>query len=163
MFLQCLQRYFRSISAPTRSVPPARRGLHGTKPTVFFPLHNCSANYHYKLCQTLLRHNISKNHYVLTVLVFHQKTYVPQGLSTRKWKLVKTHFTYTACIDTGFSLCSYKQTWEYRKAVSSLLVALISGLISCVQINTAMINFQKRHIRDRQNVRWVNRKMIKEE
>ena len=40
----------------------------------------------------------------------------------------------------------------YSKVVASLLVALISGLISCVQINAAVINLHSQYIRDRQDV-----------
>ena len=40
----------------------------------------------------------------------------------------------------------------YSKVVASLLVALISSLISCVQINAAVINLHNQYIRDRQDV-----------
>ena len=40
----------------------------------------------------------------------------------------------------------------YSKVVASLLVALISSLISCVQINVAVINLHNQYIRDRQDV-----------
>ena len=40
----------------------------------------------------------------------------------------------------------------YSKVVASLLVALISILISCVQINAAVINLQNKYVRDRHNV-----------
>ena len=40
----------------------------------------------------------------------------------------------------------------YSKVVASLLVALISSLISCIQINAAMINLHNQYIRDRQDV-----------
>ena len=40
----------------------------------------------------------------------------------------------------------------YSKIVASLLVALISSFISCVQINAAVINLHNQYIRDRQDV-----------
>ena len=40
----------------------------------------------------------------------------------------------------------------YSKVVASLLVALISSLISCVQKNAAVINLHSQYIRDRQDV-----------
>ena len=40
----------------------------------------------------------------------------------------------------------------YSKVVASLLVALISSLISCVQVNAAVINLHNQCIRDRQDV-----------
>ena len=40
----------------------------------------------------------------------------------------------------------------YSKVVASLLVALISSLISCVQINAAVMNLHNQYIRDRQDV-----------
>ena len=40
----------------------------------------------------------------------------------------------------------------YSKVVASLLVALISSLISCVQINAAVINLRNQYIRNRQDV-----------
>ena len=40
----------------------------------------------------------------------------------------------------------------YGKVVASLLVALISSLISCFQINAAVINLHNQYIRDRQDV-----------
>ena len=40
----------------------------------------------------------------------------------------------------------------YSKVVASLLAALISSLISCVQINVAVINLHNQYIRDRQDV-----------
>ena len=40
----------------------------------------------------------------------------------------------------------------YSKVVASLLVALISSLISCVQINAAVINLHNQYIRNRQDV-----------
>ena len=40
----------------------------------------------------------------------------------------------------------------YSKVVASFLVALISVLISCVQINAAVINLHNQYIRDRQGV-----------
>ena len=40
----------------------------------------------------------------------------------------------------------------YSKVVASLLVALISSLISYIQINAAVINLQNQCIRDRQDV-----------
>ena len=40
----------------------------------------------------------------------------------------------------------------YSKVVSSLLIALISSLISCVQINTAVINLHNQYLRVRQDV-----------
>ena len=40
----------------------------------------------------------------------------------------------------------------YIKVVASLLVALISSLISCVQINAAVINLHNQYIRDQQDV-----------
>ena len=40
----------------------------------------------------------------------------------------------------------------YSKVVASLLVALISSLISCVQMNAAVINLHSQYIRDRQDV-----------
>ena len=43
----------------------------------------------------------------------------------------------------------YKQN---SKVVASLLVALISSLISCVQINAAVINLHNQYIRNRQDV-----------
>ena len=40
----------------------------------------------------------------------------------------------------------------YSKVVTSLLVALISSLISCVQINAAVINLHNQYVRVRQDV-----------
>ena len=40
----------------------------------------------------------------------------------------------------------------YSKVVASLLLALISSLISCVQINAAVINLHNQYIRDQQDV-----------
>ena len=40
----------------------------------------------------------------------------------------------------------------YSNVVASLLVALISSLISCVQINAAVINLHSQYFRDRQDV-----------
>ena len=40
----------------------------------------------------------------------------------------------------------------YSNVVSSLLIALISSLISCVQINAAVINLHNQYFRDRQDV-----------
>ena len=40
----------------------------------------------------------------------------------------------------------------YTKVAASLLVALISSLISCVQINAAVINLHNHYIRDGQDV-----------
>ena len=40
----------------------------------------------------------------------------------------------------------------YSKVVASLLVALISSLISCVQINATVIHLHNQYIRDRQDV-----------
>ena len=40
----------------------------------------------------------------------------------------------------------------YSKVVSSLLIALISSLMSCVQINAVVINLHNRYFRDRQDV-----------
>jgi len=40
----------------------------------------------------------------------------------------------------------------YSKVVSSLLIALISSLISCVQLNVAVINLRNKYLRDRQDV-----------
>ena len=40
----------------------------------------------------------------------------------------------------------------YSKVVSSLLIALISSLMSCVQMNAAVINLHNRYFRDRQDV-----------
>ena len=40
----------------------------------------------------------------------------------------------------------------YSKVVASLLVALISSLIPCIQINAAVINLHNQYIRDRQDV-----------
>ena len=40
----------------------------------------------------------------------------------------------------------------YSKVVASLLVALISSLISCVQIKAAVINLHSKYIRARQDV-----------
>ena len=45
----------------------------------------------------------------------------------------------------------------YSKVVASLLVALISSLISCVQINAAVINLHNQYIRDRQDVRLLSK------
>ena len=40
----------------------------------------------------------------------------------------------------------------YSKGVASLLVALISSMISCVQINANVINLHNQYIRDQQDV-----------
>ena len=40
----------------------------------------------------------------------------------------------------------------YSKVVASLLVALISSLISCVQINATVIHLHNQYIRDRQDI-----------
>ena len=40
----------------------------------------------------------------------------------------------------------------YSKVAASLLVALISSLISCVQINAVVMNLHNQYIRDRQDV-----------
>ena len=40
----------------------------------------------------------------------------------------------------------------YSKVVSSVLIALISSLMSCVQINAAVINLHNQYFRDRQDV-----------
>ena len=40
----------------------------------------------------------------------------------------------------------------YSKVVSSFLIALISSLISCVQLNVAVINLRNKYLRDRQDV-----------
>ena len=40
----------------------------------------------------------------------------------------------------------------YSKVVTSLLVALISSLVLCAQINAAVINFHNQYIRDRQDI-----------
>ena len=45
----------------------------------------------------------------------------------------------------------------YSKVVASLLVALISSLIPCVQIIAAVINLHNQYIRDRQDVRLLSK------
>ena len=45
-----------------------------------------------------------------------------------------------------------KTNMAYSNVVASLLVALISSLISCVQINAAVINLHNQYIRNRQDV-----------
>ena len=40
----------------------------------------------------------------------------------------------------------------YGHVVASLLLALISSLISCAQVNSAVINLHNQYIRDRQDV-----------
>ena len=53
------------------------------------------------------------------------------------------------------TLTSFSWIQSSRRAlnvVSSLLIALISSLISCVQINPAVINLHNQYFKDRQDV-----------
>ena len=71
------------------------------------------------------------------------------------WTVVSGNFWIRFRHSLGSSLHGehYKQTWRTAsRVVASLLVALISSLISCVQINAAVIKSHNQYIRDRQDV-----------
>ena len=71
------------------------------------------------------------------------------------WTVVSGNFWIRFRHSLGSSLHGehYKQTWRTAsRVVASLLVALISSLTSCVQINAAVINWHNQYIRDRQDV-----------
>ena len=59
-------------------------------------------------------------------------------------------YAYLILLDPVFT-ASIKQTWR-TATLYSLLIALISSLISCVQINAAVINLHNQYFRDRQDV-----------
>ena len=59
-------------------------------------------------------------------------------------------YAYVILLDPVFT-ASIKKTWR-TATLSSLLIALISSLISCVQINAAVINLHNQYFRDRQDV-----------